>query len=251
VLCYHAVSSGWPELIAIDPARLQAQVERLLRRGWLATTFTEAVIAPPARKTLSVTFDDAFLSTCQLAAPILGRLGVPATIFVPTAFPSSGRPLSWAHIDRWLGTPYESELEPASWEDLAALRDAGWEIGSHSASHPHLTELAPEDLDAQLRSSKAEIEHRIGERCRSIAYPYGDVDDRVAGAAKASGYEAGAAVLPVRHGHDRLRFPRVLISSSESEALQRLHQRRPVRWLQSSPIWPGVQRSLTRVVGQS
>lgn len=198
-----------------------------------------------------MTFDDAFLSTCQLARPVLSRLGVPATIFVPTAFADSGRPLSWAHLDRWLGTPYEPELKPASWEDLAELRDAGWEVGSHSVSHLQLTELGPEDLDVQLRDSKAAIERRLGERCRSIAYPYGDVNDRVARAAQASGYEAGAALLPVRHGDDRLQFPRVLISSSESEALHRLHLRRPVRWAQSKAIWPRVQRWLRHVVRQS
>jgi peptidoglycan/xylan/chitin deacetylase (PgdA/CDA1 family) len=243
VLCYHAVSSNWPELVAIEPAKLQAQVERLLRRGWTPTTFTEAMVAPPGRKTLAVTFDDAFLSTVRLAAPVLDRLGVPATIFVPTAFPDSGRPLSWPHLDRWLNTPYEPELESASWAGLTSLREAGWEIGSHTVSHPRLTELGAADLDSELRDSKAEIERHVGERCRSIAYPYGDVDDRVARAAQACGYEAGAALLPGRHSHDRLRFPRVFIPSREPDVLHRLHLRRTVRRLQSRAIWPGAQGS--------
>lgn len=243
VLCYHAVSDGWPDVIAVEPTRLEGQVTRLLARGWQATTFTEAVLRPPAPKTLAITFDDGFRSVVRLAAPILQRLGATATVFVPTEFPDSGRPLAWPQIDRWLGTSHERELEPASWADLAALADVGWEIGSHSVTHPFLGNLAPHRLEAELRLSREEIERRIG-RCSSIAYPYGDVNERVAQLAAESGYDAGAALLPLRHGGDPLRYPRVFVSSREGDARHRLHLRRPVRWLQSTGVWPRPGRPL-------
>ena len=246
VLCYHAVSERWPEVTAIEPERLETQVRRLLRHGWKATTFTEAVLAPPAPRTLAITFDDAFRSVYRFAAPILERLGVVATMFVPAAFPESGRALDWPNIGRWIGTTHERELEPASWAELAALGAAGWEIGSHTSSHARLPDLAPGTLDEELRGSKAEIERRVGRPCRSIAFPYGDVDQRIASAAAAAGYEAGAALLPVRHEHDLMRFPRVFISRDEGDLLHRLHLRRSVRWWQSTAVWPLVQRSLTR-----
>jgi hypothetical protein len=49
----------------------------------------------------------------------------------------------------------------------------------------------------------------MGRPCRSIAYPYGDVDARVIEATRAAGYELAAA-LPKRHGsRDPLDWPRV------------------------------------------
>lgn len=246
VLCYHSVSERWPELLAVQPRRFEAQVSWLLNRGWAATTFTEAVVSPPARKTLAITFDDGFASVFRLAGPILRRLRVPGTVFVPTEFPDSGRPLAWPHIDRWLGTPHETELAPASWAELAALADAGWEIGSHTVTHPRLGELEPDRLEVELRSSKAEIEDRLGGRCHAIAYPYGDVNERVASAAEEAGYEAGGVLLPARHGRDRLRYPRVFVSSAEGNELRRRHLSRSFRWLQSTAVWPDLEGSLRR-----
>ncbi len=243
VLSYHAISRSWPDVIAIEPGRLEAQVARLLRRGWLATTFTEAVLAPPGRRTLAVTFDDAFRSTYELGAPILSRLDVPATVFVPTAFPDSGRMLTWPHLDRWLGTPHEDELVPASWEQLRQLHEAGWEIGSHTISHPHLTELGVREQRAELGGSRDEIQRRLSADCRSIAYPYSDVDPAAARLAEQCGYEAGAALLPLGDRHDGLRFPRVFISGSEGRVLHRLHLLRGVRRLQSTAAWSRVAQS--------
>ena len=238
VLCYHAVSLDWPEEVAVDPGQLRDQLAHLLARGWRATTFTEAVLAPPARRTLAVTFDDGFRSTCELAAPILERLGIPGTLFVPTAFPGSGHLLAWPHLDRWLGTSHEHELEPASWSQIHSLQAAGWEIGSHTSSHRQLTTVAPEEQRTELADSRAEIERRLGVHCRAIAYPYSDVDASLARLARQCGYEAGAVLLPMRHGRDPLRFPRVFIAAGERPALHRLHLRRSVRWLQSTSAWP-------------
>ena len=237
VLCYHAVSADWQDLIALGPSRLGAQISHLLERGWQATTFTRAVTSAPADRTLAITFDDAFRSTYRLALPVLRRLGVPATMFVPTAFPDAG-PLSFPHLDRWIGSSHEPELEPASWQELAELRAAGWEIGSHSVSHPRLTQLSNEHVRAELRDSKAEIERRLGAGCEAIAYPYGDVDQRVADAARVAGYVAGGALLPMRRCDDPLRTPRLVVSSNDGKFHHRLRLTRPVRALQGSAAWP-------------
>ncbi len=240
VLCYHGVSRRWPDSTAVGPERLRAQVEDLLRRGWRASAFTEAVREGSHPRTLVVTFDDALRSVAQLAFPVLRELGVPATVFVPTGFVGTG-PFAWPETEHWLGGEHAGELEGMSWEELAGLREAGWEIGSHAASHVRLTGLDEERLAAELRTSKASIEEQLGE-CRSIAYPYSDVDDRVAAAAQAAGYEAGAAVLPTgRHG-DPMRFPRVPVVATEGRLAHRLHVSRPVRRLQATGPWRAVRR---------
>src|SRR5690348_8552028 len=78
VLCYHAVSEEWDAALSVTPDAFRRQLTRLLACGWRATTFTDAVLDPPAAKTLAVTFDDAFDSVRTKASPILAELGIPA-----------------------------------------------------------------------------------------------------------------------------------------------------------------------------
>lgn len=207
VLCYHAVSERWPSGLAVPPDRLRAHVAHLLRRGYVPATFTEAVQAPGR---LAVTFDDAFTTVGTLAASVMRELGVPGTVFVPTAFPDSGGPLFWPGIESWGMGPHAHELACLGWDELAELAADGWEIGSHTVTHPHLTRLDDARLATEMTDSKRAVEERIGVACTSIAYPYGDEDERVVAAAGEAGYLAGAA-LPRRrpHADEPLRWPRV------------------------------------------
>jgi peptidoglycan/xylan/chitin deacetylase (PgdA/CDA1 family) len=209
VLCYHAVSERWPASLAVRPKRLEAQLGRLVRAGYRGVTFHEAVVGRRSGKTLAVTFDDAFQSVLDIAFPIMSGLGLPGTVFVPTAFADSGEPLRWTGIEHWADGPHRDELAGLSWPDLNRLAEAGWEVGSHSHSHRRLTGLDDAALAAELGESRAACERGTGRPCRSIAYPYGDVDRRVVAAARTAGYEAGAS-LPARLGPaDPLDWPRV------------------------------------------
>jgi peptidoglycan/xylan/chitin deacetylase (PgdA/CDA1 family) len=229
-LCYHAVSETWPADLSITPERLDHQLRRLIGRGYRPVTFTRAVLDPPDRRCLAVTFDDAYRSVLELGRPILDELGVPATVFAPTDFPAHPEAMRWPGIDRWLGTPHEPELRPMSWAELAGLAYDGWEIGSHTARHPRLTRLGDRELDRELTESRAECERRLGS-CTAIAYPYGDVDDRVAAAARRAGYLAGAGLPRAWHRPRELEFPRVGIYFGDGDARYRLKVSGTVRML--------------------
>jgi peptidoglycan/xylan/chitin deacetylase (PgdA/CDA1 family) len=131
-----------------------------------------------------------------LGEPILARLGWPATIFAATDFTGTERPMAWPGVDRWLGSEFEPELVPLGWDELGELAGRGWEVGSHTCSHPRLTRTGDEQLASELERSRAALEEALGRPCRSVAYPYGDVDARVIAAAADAGYGYGAA-LPV------------------------------------------------------
>lgn len=208
VLCYHALSESWPAELSVTPARLQAQLTYLKRRGYRGVTFHQAVSNPGSRA-VAITFDDAFRSVRELAFPILSRLGFTATVFVPTAFAGRDQPMSWPGVDHWLGGVHGDELYPMSWEELRELVGAGWEIGSHTRTHARLPCLGEAELDDELAGSRADCTRELGSPCRSLAYPFGDHDDRVVAAAARAGYAAACTLTSRPHAAEPLRWPRI------------------------------------------
>lgn len=216
VLCYHGVSDTWRAPTTVAPAALEEQLADLLRRGYRGATLSQALTNPPASRTLAVTFDDAHASVGELAAPILAGLGLPGTVYVPTDFPDSGRPMGWEGYDMWLGTEHEPELACMGWERLGELHEAGWEIGSHTRSHPRLPRLEEEQIREELNESRRVCEERIPAPCLSFAYPYGDFDERAVLAARDAGYRFAVTiprqpVMPLP-----LRWPRVGVYQGET-----------------------------------
>lgn len=195
VLCYHAVSAEWDWDFSVTAAQLERHVRGLLAWGYRPVTFAELARAPSG-KTLAVTFDDGFRSVFEQAEPVLTRLGVPGTLFLPTDYIEAGAPLAWGRLARWLGSEREADLAPVSWAEAAALADRGWEIGSHTCTHRPLTDLADEELAHELRASRALCEARLERPCLTLAYPYGSYDGRVARAAEEAGYLAAATFPP-------------------------------------------------------
>jgi peptidoglycan/xylan/chitin deacetylase (PgdA/CDA1 family) len=209
VLCYHAVSPTWQCSLAVTPDRLERQLASLVRRGWVGATFSQMVLEPPAPRTLAVTFDDAFASVIELALPILRELELPGTVFAPTSFMGSRQRLSWPGIGQWADTPDARELTSMDWDDLGTLADNGWEVGSHTRTHPHLSQLDDDDLADELAGSRSDCSDRLGRECTSIAYPYGDVNQHVARRARDLGYRAGAGLGRSLRRSDPHREPRI------------------------------------------
>lgn len=108
---------------------------------------------------VSFTFDDGYLSTLTQAAPALNAYGMSGTVYTTTGF---------------VGQP-----EYMSWEQNRQLRDTyGWEIGSHSVSHPLSTEVTPAQMEAEARDSKAAF-NANGFTPTAYATPFGDYNGAV------------------------------------------------------------------------
>ena len=241
ILCYHALSPTWTAALSITPARFERQISWLAKRGYRGVTFTEAVASPQRGRVLAVTFDDAYRSVIELGRPILDRFGLPATVFAPTDFIGAEGPLHWSGVDGWLGGPDEHELTPMSWAELQALRNAGWEIGSHTASHPHLTGIDDRALKDELERSKDACERYLGGHCTSLAYPYGDVDARVLAATAHAGYRVAAALPNGRlSAREVLAWPRIGIYRLDDDLRFRLKVSPAIRRLRGSAAagWP-------------
>jgi peptidoglycan/xylan/chitin deacetylase (PgdA/CDA1 family) len=245
VLCYHAVDPAWPADLSVTPSALDDQLAELTRRGYRALPFSDAVGHSHVGRVVAITFDDSYRSVLTLAKPILDKYDFPATLFVPTDWTGNAGPMCWPGIDRWLGTPHEDAMRPLSWAELGELADSGWEIGSHTCSHPHLPELDDEALARELKTSKANIETALGRPCTSLAYPYGDVDARVQEATREAGYRCAGTIprvlprphpllwprVPLYHGDDARRF-----RAKVSPALRRLRASLPGRSLDRARV---------------
>jgi peptidoglycan/xylan/chitin deacetylase (PgdA/CDA1 family) len=242
VLCYHGVSESWPAATSVRPGDMEEQLEDFVRRGYGGATFSEALTNPPAERTLVVSFDDAHRSVLELAAPLLARLGLPGTVYVPTDYPGSGKAMGWEGYDIWLGTEHESELVCMNWDELGGLAADGWEIGSHTRSHPRLPRLSEAEIAAELVDSKQECERRLGAPCLSLAYPYGDHDERVVRAAREAGYRFAATIPRGPEPALPLRWPRVGVYHGESASRVRWR----VKTRQFAPPLPGRAVQLLR-----
>jgi peptidoglycan/xylan/chitin deacetylase (PgdA/CDA1 family) len=194
VLCYHGVSETWQASTSVRPADFEAQLTSFVRNGYRGATLAEALVSPPTQKTLVVTFDDAHLSVWEHARGPMARLGVPGTVYAPTDYVGAERPMAWDGYDRWLGTEHEGELACMSWSQLRELAAAGWEIGSHTCSHPRLSRLDDDEIGAELERSRRICEEQTAQPCHSLAYPYSDYDERAVRAAAAAGYSFAVSV---------------------------------------------------------
>jgi len=246
VLCYHAVSPTWPSPAAIAPQRLGSQLRYLLRRGYRPLTLSAALRERAPRKAMVVTFDDAYTSILRLGAPVLERLGVPATVFVPTDAAGEAGLMAWSELAQWAGGEHEPELRCMSWAELRDLSSRGWEVGSHTCSHPHLTELEGEPLANELRASRAACEEQLQVPCATLAYPFGSYDAKVMDAVAAAGYDAAVTLdehlaAPLR-GRGQLEVPReaiyretgwVTFAAKTSRAVRRVRISRAYALLQA------------------
>lgn len=106
-------------------------------------------------------------------------------------------------------------------EALRALDPAVVEIGSHSRSHPQLSQLDDAALDSELRGSKDDLESWLGRPVRHFAYPSGDHDPRVVAAVKRAGYASAWTTEPraAAASDDAFRMPRVAIDDAASVAV--------------------------------
>jgi peptidoglycan/xylan/chitin deacetylase (PgdA/CDA1 family) len=233
VLCYHAAAASWHHVLSTEPALIERQVKAVLRSGFRAATSAE-VAARPDAPLLHVTFDDAYRSVAD-AVDVLAKLGVPATVFVCTAFADAGGVTAIPELAKDAAR-HPEELATMGWDELRALAARGVEIGSHTVSHPHLPELSTDEIRRELVESRRRIEAEIGKPCRTLAYPYGEHDERCRALTRAAGYELGFTAPPFRSSAAGLRadsyaLPRVSLFRNSGTVRTKLKASLAVRRL--------------------
>ncbi len=161
---------------------------------------------------VAITFDDAFLSVMKNAVPVLKEYGLPAGISVPVG--SMGQPPRWQMPEN---CPAKSETVMSK-EQIAELDNGGFEIFSHTFSHPVLTEIEDDSLEAELVNSKRALERIVGHEVLAISYPHGACDARVYKTARRAGYRLGFTIEPtlIDSFSDDLKIGRTSVSPGDN-----------------------------------
>jgi len=69
--------------------------------------------------------------------------------------------------------PTSISNEIMTWDNVREMASNGMEIGSHSVSHPILSQLSASELKKEIIESKLEIQEQLHIDCNVIAYPVG------------------------------------------------------------------------------
>ena len=124
------------------------------------------------RPAVAISFDDGFRS-CLAAADILEDFGARACFFVCPGFVGASGEAARAICAARFDMP---AMEFLSWEDLAALRDRGHEIGGHTLEHDRVSGLTPARFAIDLDRSAAAFAER-GLATAHFAWPFGGAAD--------------------------------------------------------------------------
>lgn len=196
ILCYHRVSRDRDPL-AVDPDAFRRQLDAIRSSGIRVLRLDAALdrLAEPVREPyVCITFDDGYLDTLEVAAPILREFEMPATVYLPTAMIDGSMPFDW-----YVRSPAPPALD---WPGVAELVAGGLiDVQAHTRTHPRLPALSAVAARSELESSKAEIEDRLEMRVTSLCYPAGLYGQREALLAREAGYRAAVTCRPGLNDH--------------------------------------------------
>jgi peptidoglycan/xylan/chitin deacetylase (PgdA/CDA1 family) len=181
ILSYHSIANdNWR--FSINNNTFKKQINYLYKH-YEFITLKEVEEYMRGKKALQkpaivLTVDDGYKDILKLK-PFFDRRNIKPTLFVM----SDSR-----HFNKkQLGTKRAFLTK----RDLNMLLKQGWEIGSHSATHPDLSVLSGEQLTKEIIQSKKDIEKLLGIQVRYFAYPRGKYSLEVLKAVKKAKYTLG------------------------------------------------------------
>jgi peptidoglycan/xylan/chitin deacetylase (PgdA/CDA1 family) len=174
IVAFHRIRDDMPEDgLTCGSARFESFCE-FFRRHFRVVPLSKQVAGCAAGEdmggTLSITFDDGYRDNFEVAAPILRKLGLPATFFVTTGFVGTQAVAPW---DR------ELPRQPGwmDWDQLRALVAQGFEIGCHTDTHIDMGTADAQTVRAELEVSSRKLREQLGRPARLFAYPFGAAEN--------------------------------------------------------------------------
>ena len=188
ILTYHKIQGHSNcGFLSIPLKTFERQIALLADKGYETISIADYIDGQEKLdKKIIITFDDAYASVYEFAFPVLKRYHFIATIFVITNY--VGQYNSWDF-------PYrKNKILHCDWKAIEDLAQEGWEIGSHTVTHPDLKSLPAKRVWYELESSKSVLEEKIQKSVHSLAYPYGRFNAEVIRSVAKVGYKAGCTL---------------------------------------------------------
>lgn len=218
--------------LTVQPDMFEAQMRYLARNNYRTLKLeefcrmmagTQAIDA----KAVLITFDDGYEDNLLWAAPLLAQFGFSAVVFIVSDFIGKSTADVWPNSDPTALGMFFNEAQISDW------KRAGFEIGSHTKTHPLLTTLPVEQQLDELSASKNALEVRFGDPIQSIAYPGGDFDQVTAGCVFEAGYSLAFTTIPGvnRPSHSMMSICRTEVSASDSMLVFRAKIAGVLDWL--------------------
>ena len=244
----------------------------------------EKGIRLPKRAVL-ITFDDAYADFAETAWPVLKRFGLPATLFVPTAYPDHPElAFCWDRLYQAFQATAKAELRGTrfgplplgnsdekrralrmvqdhvptvsddeamklvqsicdqlvekhvcsgsvlTWNQLRQLAREGLTLGSHTRTHPVMTQVTPDRMREEIRASQADLRREIGMTLPIFCYPNGNHNDAVISILRDEGIRLAFTTLSGPNkspSPDPLRLRRIVITPRTSSLVFRIRLLEP------------------------
>ena len=179
--------------LTIDHAVFAQQLALLKRMDMVCRTIDELPRLSSEDRTdgYTITFDDGYRNNYDYAFPALLDAGMSACFYI-------------------IAGKVDVDSQFVTGRHLREMADAGMTIGSHTMTHPFLTEVSSARIRQELADSRARLEDIIGQEVVHFAIPGGHYDRRVIDIARECGYRSAATcrVDTFDAGDDMFQLPR-------------------------------------------
>ena len=167
VLMYHKIIPGIQDGLTISTDQFDLQLMYLKEKGYRTVGFKTLKTlvkdgAPLPKKTIILTFDDAYLNFREHALPLLKKYNFTATVFVPVAF--IGKTNIWDKGN-------DPIMSDSDLRRLAFKEDI--EIGLHSFLHRNYSDLDHAGMEEDLKNCRETLDFYGIPFTGVFAYPYG------------------------------------------------------------------------------
>ena len=172
ILRYHSIS-GLDDRLAIDLRDFRRHMEFISGEyGIIRLSALQEVLLDGHHtdRKVVVTFDDAY-TDFEEALPVLERLRIPVTLFVPTG--SIGGLNDWDKND----ARYPRRRIMTNAQLQALVKTGLVDLGSHSVDHVRMSTLSEKEMRRQAAESKAALERIAGSEVTAFSYPHGQLGD--------------------------------------------------------------------------
>jgi peptidoglycan/xylan/chitin deacetylase (PgdA/CDA1 family) len=174
---YHVIApppagAAFPELFVL-PSDFSAQMSWLAAHGFHAVTLRRVYEywlhgSPLPLHPIVLSFDDGTLGQDVHAVPVL-------------------RHLHWAGVLNLKVNALESRYTLPPWR-VRDMLAAGWELDSHTITHPDLTHVDDAQLWHEVHGSRVELQNMFHVPVDFFCYPSGRYDAHVVAAVRRAGY---------------------------------------------------------------